>query len=435
MVDELSALTNILLPTITTNFHMLTELKQREQDGNCIHVGLVGLGAMGLGIAYQIGKTPGMRLSFVADKNLAAAEKGRAVYGKDCLVTTDTLATLRDEKVKCDVLVEATNSIIAAYDYCQAAIERGAHCVLMNAEVDLILGHLLQAQARKKGVIVTSDGGDQHGVLARMMEEVEMWGFQIMQAGNMKGFLDRHRDMAGTVDVAAKLGLSVQQCLAYTDGSKLNIEMSIIANEYGLTPMQPGMTGPRAAKVEDVLDLFDFTQYGDQGRVDYILGAQQFGGGVYVIGRCDDTFQQGYLNYYKVNNRHPYYLFFRPYHLCHLETTRAIALAALYGKGVCTMRQGRVTDCYAYAKQTLAPGTRIEYAIGSDQVYGLIDTAATADAAHHMPQGVLDVEGSDLRPIMKKKVEKDQPITWDDVEVPDTRMAQLWAQQAPLIGL
>ncbi len=413
---------------------MLNELKLREKEGRPIHIGLVGLGAMGCGIAYQIGRTPGMRLSFVADWNESHAKKGAEKYGKPTLVTTDCLGVLRDEKIQCDVFVEATNSIIAAYDYCVAAMERKSHCLLMNAEVDLIFGDLLRAEAAKNGVMVSSDAGDQHGVLARMMEEVEMWGFDIVQAGNMKGFLDRHRDIAGTVEIAKKLGLSTLQCLAYTDGSKLNIEMSIIANEHGLTPTQPGMTGPPASKVQEALGLFDFDGYGGQGRVDYILGAQDFGGGVYVIGKSENTFQQGYMNYYKVPNKHPYYLFFRPYHLCHLETTRAAALAAMYGKPVCTQRMGRVTDCYAYAKADLAAGQRIEHAIGSDQVYGLIDVAKTATAAHHVPQGVLDVEGSDVRPVMRRAVKKDEPITWDDVEIPDTRMAQLWEKQKPLIG-
>jgi predicted homoserine dehydrogenase-like protein len=412
---------------------MLHHLQQRERDGRPIHIGLVGLGAMGCGIAYQIGKTPGMRLSFVADQNLAAAEQGQKVYGKRTHVTTDCAAALKDDSLPCDVFIEATNSIIAAYDYCELALQRKAHCVLMNAEVDLIFGPLLQAAAKKAGVIVTSDGGDQHGVLARMMEEVEMWGFKIMQAGNMKGFLHRHRDWAGTIDIAAKLNLSVQQCLAYTDGSKLNIEMAIIANEYGLGVTRPGMEGPQAGKVEEALELFDFDSYGSEGKVDYILGAKQFGGGVYVIGKCEDDFQQGYLNYYKVNNKHPYYLFFRPYHLCHLETPRAAALAALYGKAVCTQRMGRLTDCFAYAKTDLSAGTRVTHAIGSDQVYGLIDDAKKADALGMVPQGVLDVEGSDLRPVVKRKMTKDQPITWDDIEIPDTRMAQLWDQQQSLL--
>jgi predicted homoserine dehydrogenase-like protein len=59
-------------------------------------------------------------------------------------VLTDAMAALRDEKIPCDVFVEATNSIVAAYDYCLAAVERKAHCVLMNAEVDAILGYLLE---------------------------------------------------------------------------------------------------------------------------------------------------------------------------------------------------------------------------------------------------------------------------------------------------
>jgi predicted homoserine dehydrogenase-like protein len=414
---------------------MLNELKTLEKEGRPIHVGLVGLGAMGLGIAYQIGRTPGMRLSFVADRNEAAARKGAEIYGKPTVVTTDGMAALRDEKIKCDVFVEATNSIIAAYDFCMAAIERKAHCVLMNAEVDLILGHLLQDAAKKQGVIVTSDGGDQHGVLARMMEEVEMWGFDIVQAGNMKGFLDRHRDMEGTVEIAKKLNLSTIQCLAYTDGSKLNIEMAVIANEYGLTPFVPGMEGPKAGKVQDVFDLFDFDKYNGRGHVDYILGAKEHGGGVYVIGKCDSEFQRGYMNYYKVYNKHPYYLFLRPYHLCHLETPRAAALAAMYGKAVCTQRMGRVADCFAYAKKDMPAGTRIEHAIGSDEIYGLIDTAAKADAANQMPQGVLDVEDSNDRPVTRRAIKKDQPLTWDDVEIPAGRMAELWEKQKPVVGL
>ncbi len=413
---------------------MLSELRTREKENRPIQVGLVGLGAMGRGIAYQIGKTPGMRLAFVADQDEAAARLGADLYGKPTLVATDALAALRNETIPCDVFVEATNSIVAAYDYCLAAIERKAHCVLMNAEVDAILGYLLRAAAVRQGVIVTSDAGDQHGVLARMMEEIELWGFDIVQAGNMKGFLDRHRDLEGTVEIAKQLRLSTVQCLAYTDGSKLNIEMSVIANEYGLTPLVPGMQGPRAEKVEDVIDLFDFDSYDGQGRVDYILGAKQHGGGVYVVGRCDDPFQQGYLNYYKVTNRHPYYLFLRPYHLCHLETPRAIALAALYGKAVCSMRQGRVTDTYAYAKRRLRAGDRIEHAIGSDEIYGLIMEAEDADAENLVPQGVLDVEEGDERPVLKRSVPRDQPLSWDDLDLPATRMLELWEQQKPLLS-
>ena len=152
-------------------------------------------------------------------------------------------------------------------------------------------------------------------------------------------------------------------------------------------------------------------------------------------GKCENEFQQGYLNYYKVTNKHPYYVFLRPYHLCHLETPRAVALAALYGKAVCTMRQGRVTDTFAYAKKDNAPGTLVQHAIGGDEVYGLINEAKVADAANQVPQGVLDIEGIKDRPVFKRAVKKDEPITWDDIEIPSNRMTELWEQQKSVIGL
>ncbi len=414
---------------------MLQELKQREKEGRPINVELVGLGFMGLGVAYQIGRTPGMRLSFVADYDEAASKRGAEVYGKPTNILKDGLAALKDPKIPCDIFVEATNSIVAAHDYCMAAIERNAHCVLMNAEVDVVLGHLLRAAAVKQKVIVTSDAGDQHGVLSRMIEEIEMWGFEIVQVGNMKGFLNRHQTLEGIEPIAKQLNLSNGQCLAYTDGSKLNIEMCIIANEYGLTPFVPGMEGPRADRVQQVTDLFNFDKYGEQGRVDYILGAKEHGSGVYVVGRCNSEFQRRYLNYYKMTNRHPYYVFFRPYHLCHLETPRAIALAALYGKAVCTMRRGRITDTFAYAKQDLKPGDKVRHAIGGNEIYGLIDEAKKADSANHVPQGVLVVEGQSQCPVIKHAVKKDQPITWDDIEIPGNRMMDLWEKQKPIVGL
>jgi predicted homoserine dehydrogenase-like protein len=414
---------------------MLQELKRREKAGHLINVGLVGAGSMGRAVAYQIGRTPGMRLSFIADREEAAAISGAKLYGRPTKIPTDAAAALRNPDIPCDVFVEATNSIVAAHDYCMAAIERRAHCVLMNAEVDLILGRLLRTAAAKQNVIVTSDAGDQHGVLARMIEEIEMWDFDIVQAGNMKGFLDRYQTLEGIAPIAEQLRLSTVQCLAYTDGSKLNIEMSIIANEYGLTPFVAGMEGPRAGRVQDALTLFDFEKYGGQGRVDYILGAKEHGSGVYVVGRCDNEIQRQYLNYYKMTNRHPYYLLFRPYHLCHLETPRAIALAALYGKAVCTMRQGRVTDTYAYAKTNLEPGNKVHHAIGGNEIYGLIDDANKADACRHVPQGLLAIEGGTERPVVRKAMKKDQPVTWDDVDIPDNRLMELWERQRTLARL
>jgi hypothetical protein len=77
----------------------------------------------------------------------------------------------------------------------------------------------------------------------------------------------------------------------------------------------------------------------------------------------------------------------------------------------------------------------VQHAIGGDEVYGLIDEAKKADAANHVSQGVLDIGGQPERPVVKRAVSKDEPLTWDDIEIPANRMTELWEKQKPLVGM
>lgn len=412
---------------------MLDELKYREKHRNPIRVAIIGAGgAMGKGILLQMNKVPGMEVVFIADINREAAEKAQAVYGKEVKIFTNADEALEDPNIDYDVLVESSNTIGAAMRYCLKAIANKKHVVLMNAEVDLIFGPYLQHEASKHNVVVTSDAGDQHGVLMRMIEEIEMWGFNITQAGNIKGFLDRYATAETKREIAKKLNLNLIQCIAYTDGTKLNIEMALIANGANLIPFKPGMEGPKAQQVGEALKLFNFDAYQHQGRVDYLLGAEP-GGGVYVIGHSDDIVQCEYLKYYKVQQCYPYYLFYRPYHLCHLETPRAIALAALWNKGVLTPKYGKKTDVYAYAKQPLRAGTEIAHGIGGDYTYGLIHETFQADAANYLPIGLLESEHHEAKARIKRGIAKDEMISLSDVELPDTELMRLYEVQQALI--
>ena len=417
---------------------MLDKLKQLEATGEKIQVGLIGAGAMGLGIAWQVGQTPGMELSFIADLDLSAARNAlRATvdgerHGKltetgnrEVLITDDALSLMERESCQFDVLVESTNSIGPAARYCLAAIDREAHVVLMNAEVDLAVGRQLQDAATARGVVLTSDAGDQHGVLSRMMEEIQMWGFRLVQAGNIKGFLDRHATADRLIAEAAARNLDPLQCCAYTDGTKLSIEMAAISNAWNLPPFVDGMEGPKCDDVSEVTSRFDFDAYQEQGYVDYILGAKP-GGGVYVVGYCDNPMQAEYLSYYKLG-KPPYYTFYRPYHLCHLETPRAIALAALYGQAVMTPRFGRVADVYAHAKRDLKAGDTISHGIGGDEFYGLIKRCSSADKDGGVPIALLEPEGGQIGR-MRVDLPRDQALRIDDIELPDTYLNALFAQ-------
>jgi predicted homoserine dehydrogenase-like protein len=393
-----------------------------------ITVGLVGCGSMGRGIAFQVGATPGMRMAWVADRDPSAAEAVAALAG--CPATTDASRMLAERPV--DVMVEATNSIGAAAEYCLQAFETGAHVVLMNAEVDLALGPLLHREAVSRGLTLTSDAGDQHGVLASLITEADRMGFEVVQAGNIKGFLDRRATPTSLLGEAAKRRLSPSQCCAYTDGTKLHIEMAVLANGFGYLPPDGGMTGPRAASVHDALGLFDFDAYAGIPRVDYLLGAEP-NGGVYLVVQPKPTLpdeQRFYLGYYKLGAG-PRYVLYRPYHLCHLETPKAI-FAAAEGRPILapghgsTLLGGRKSpavptcDVFARAKRDLRAGETMAHAIGSDACYGTIDRR---DAAG-IPIVLLEAPS-----VLRHDVPRDAPITIDDLELPDVALTRHWRRQ------
>lgn len=385
-------------------------------SSSAIKVGLVGAGCMGRGIAFQVNSTPGMSLSWVADLDPAAASE-TAALAPGAQHHTDCHHLLKNDPI--DVFVEATNSIGPAAEYCLAAIHSGAHCVLMNAEVDLALGPLLHHQAAQKNLCVTSDAGDQHGVLATMIEEAGLMGFDIIQAGNIKGFLDREATPESIKHEAEKRNLSATQCCAYTDGTKLHIEMAVLANALGYLPPQGGMTGPRAQDVQEALTAFDLSAYGETPRIDYLLGAQP-GGGVYLIVRPKKDLppeQAFYLNYYKLGEG-PNYLLYRPYHLCHLETPKAI-LGVVSGKPILT--PGKPTcEVYAYAKRDLPAGTEICHAIGSAELYGLVEPLQQG----RIPISLLEGETS-----LKQPLKKGEALTPDHLELPTTSLTALWQRQ------
>lgn len=404
---------------------------------------------MGQGLALQCGMTPGIRMVAAIDIDLPRAERAAELHGRPwtnasseatvraalkagkTVVTSDPSPVLAEGRGSVDVLIESTNSVAAAANAVDTALRMKIDAVLMNAEVDCLLGPLLHRTARDSGAIVTSDAGDQHGVLMRMIDEVRLWGFEIVMAGNIKGFLDRAATSRSIAHEARKRKLNPVMCAAYTDGTKLNIEMALVANATGLVPARRGMVGPKADHVSEVFDKFDFGSLREPGVVDYILGAEP-GGGVFVVGYCDAPVQREYLSYYKMGNG-PFYLFYRPYHLCHLETTYALGRVAIDRQPVFAPLDRPVAEVIAIAKTDLAAGTVLERAIGGDHVYGEIEQRTIAADTGAVPICLLEQEeGYAAR--TTREVRKGEAILWSDIELPDSDLLAAWRRQEQLLA-
>ena len=138
---------------------------------------------------------------------------------------------------------------------------------------------------------------------------------------------------------------------------------------------------------------------------------------LFVVGRCDDPAQAEYLRYYKRGDG-PFYLFYRPYHLCHLETPLAIARAACHGEAILQPWAGRRADVYAHAKRDLAAGERIRRGIGGDQLYGLIERVEVAEAEGLVPITALEANGAGLARL-RTPVSGDAPLRRDQLELAD----------------
>lgn len=353
------------------------------------------MGAMGKGLLHQCHITPGIRCVAVCDldevKAAAALTALNAPYAPATTAAEQTAAIAAGKIALCqsgadiaacpdvDVVIEATSDVSDAIHHAIAALRNRKHLVMMNAEIDLMYGPLLSRIARDHGVVSTSCGGDQYGVLKLLMEDLRLWGFDLVMAGNIKGFLDRYANPTMIVPEADKRNLDYRMCTSYTDGSKLNIEMAIVANAYDMVPPRIGMLGPAIAHVDDVFKTFDFAALWQDRKplVDYILGAEP-GGGVFAIGYCDHPYQRDMLSYYKMGPG-PFYLFYRHYHLCHIEAMSAV-LGAMRGETFLTPLFGLKTNVYAYAKKDLEPGDILD-GLGGYAAYGLIETVES-DAGH-----------------------------------------------------
>lgn len=352
-----------------------------------IRIGLIGMGAMGKGLLHQCSITPGIECAAMADivpqKAIDCAEMQGLPYkltrtaGEiEDAIRGGFTAICEDGRLvagcSASVLVEASSAIGEAGQYALTAIETGKHIVMMNAEADLIFGPSLMPLAHQRGLVYTSCDGDQHGAIRRLVDNLQLWGFDLVMAGNIKGFLDRYSNPTKIVPEADARNLDYRMATAYTDGTKLSIEMALIANALGLRTVRAGMLGPRANDVQDVFRLFDFESLWAEREacVDYILGAKP-GGGVFAIGHCEHPYQRSMLEYYKMGPG-PFYLFYRPYHLCHIEAMECIADAALDGRSLLEPVCGFRTNVFAYAKRNLKAGETLD-GIGGYGCYGLIE--------------------------------------------------------------
>jgi predicted homoserine dehydrogenase-like protein len=415
-------------------------LREREATGRPIRVGVIGAGATGRAIVLQLATPPpGIRLVAIANRTRSNAERAfqeagitawceapsaaeadtAIAHGIPVLTECPSVLAASDAV---DVLVEVTGSIDAAARVALEAFAQGKHLVLVNAELDSLLGPILKLRADRAGVVVTHTDGDEPGVAMTLLRYLRSLGLRPVAAGNIKGMVDYYRTPLSQRAFAEKHGQDDRKVTSFADATKLSMEATVLSNATGFHVGTRGMYGPACKDVREMAALLPAEQMLDGGLIDYALGAAPHTG-AFVIVHEDSALKRVQLAYYKLGDG-PFYVFYTPFHLPHIQIISTIARAVIHHDPTVAPIGGPVCEVVAVAKRYLKAGERLD-GVGGFCTYGLIENAT---AARHM--AALPIGLSEGR-VLRHDIPKDRVLSFHDVEYLDGGLAEeLWREQS-----
>jgi predicted homoserine dehydrogenase-like protein len=420
-------------------FILDTELEKREKAGNPIRVAMTGAGYMGRAIALQIVTgMKGMKLVAISNRTLSEAKRAYQRAGVNSVRTVQSAADLEEaiargeyaitddamllcEASRIDAMIEATGEIEFGAQVALRALQNGKHLLSVNAQIDTAIGSILKVYADRAGVVFTNIDGDEPGVAMNLIRFIKTAGYEPVLAGNMKGFIDPYRTPETQAAFAAKYNQKPRMITSFADGTKLAMELAILANATGFKVGKRGMYGPKCDHVTDVIKHFSVEQLSHGGLVDYTLGAAP-NNGAFVVAYNDHPIKQEYMNYFKMGEG-PLYVFYTPFHLPHLQLPLSVARAVLFDDPTVTPLGTPSCDIISVAKRDLKAGEVLD-GIGGFTCYGLLENSEIFQAEDLLPIGLS--ENCRLR----RDIVKDQPITYADVDLPEGRLCdKLRAEQ------
>ncbi|MBJ2172619.1 hypothetical protein JBL43_00105 [Aureibaculum sp. A20] len=411
-------------------------LNKREKENNPIRVGVVGSGEMAKGLLNQIEKfTPGMKVVALYNRSLERPQRVfkdlnfdykivqkesdfTQCYKNGIIGVTQDLDLLIQSKF-IDIIVDMTGSIEFSAQLTLDCINNKKDILSFNAELDATLGPILKYKADKAGVKYSVAEGDQPGCTMNLYRFVKQMGLIPLVCGNIKGMLDEYRTPETQKEFAASWDMSAYKATNFADGTKVSLEQACIANATGMKVAKRGMLGFKSTDhIDNLTGLYDVEQLKELGGiVDFTVGAKP-GPGVFVYACSDgDPFTEKYLKYGKLGDG-PLYSFYIPYHLLFFEIPISIARMVDFDDTIIAAKGGPMVDVITIAKTDLKKGETLDE-LGGFRTYGVCENHDVSKKENLLPIGLAN--GC----ILKKDIEKDGVISYDDVIIPENRLGDV----------
>jgi len=369
-------------------------------------IGIIGTGFIGGGLLKTIRLFPDLQVSSVLTRRPLNDFTDQGVY-------TNSLDELIENS---DLVVECNGDPVYVTPLINNILEAGIPVVTMDAEVHITSGTYLS----RKGIFTEAEG-DQPGTLAAMNRDLVTMGFSPLVYGNLKGFLNLYPTLEDMQYWSDLQGISLEQVTGFTDGTKINIEQALVANGLGAVIAKQGMHGFKTDDIETgAVELAEKAKAIKQPISDYLLcdpeAKKKFPAGVFITAEYDYQ-QKAALKYLKLGAG-PFYTMIRNYHLCHLEIPKTIRQVLETGSVLLDNSQKPTVSVAVISKKVLKKGDRIVRASRNFQIRG--EAVAIKDVPNHLPIGLVD----DI--IIKQKIEPEQLIMFDDVEIRDSLAREAW---------
>lgn len=383
---------------------LVNKLKVRQDEGNPVAVGIVGCGQMGSGLAHTINNINGMKVKAIADIDTRRALKTFSEMGHTDVVATDNQAQAEDAikagkaVATADALlmtrldgieanVEATGNTDIGARVAYESIQTRKPVIMLNVETDITVGAYLNHLARANGALYTVASGDEPGVCKMLYEQAMLMGFEVVCLGKGKNNPIRYDVTPDSCrEEALSKDMNPKMLSSFIDGTKTMVEMAAVSNATGLVPDVAGMHGPKIELPELVstfIPAADGGIFSRRGCVDYSTGA--IAPGVFAIVYSNDQRIRKDMQFI-TKTAGPYYLHFRPYHLCDLETPQSVAEAVLLNE-VTVTAESMHADVVCRSKRRLKAGDKVE-GIGGADWHGWVMTYGQARAEKAIPIGI-----------------------------------------------
>ena len=420
--------------------NLFSRLQQRERDGAPLRIGLIGAGKFGSMYLSQVRRTPGTRLTTVADLDPARAREALARVGwTDTELAAVAFVPRGAELIasdRVDIVIDATGSPAAGIEHVLACCTHRKHIVMVNVEADALAGPLLARKAAEAGIVYSLAYGDQPALICEMVDWARAIGLEVIAAGKGTKYLPQYHASTpatvwqhyGLTEADARAGgLNAQMFNSFLDGTKSAIEMAAVSNATGLAAPD-GLSFPPCG-VDDLARVLrprdDGGLLAHRGQVEVISSLERDGRpvfrdlrwGVYVTFAGGSEYVERCFREYGLvtDPAGKVSAMYKPYHLIGLELGISVASVGLRGEPT-GAPEAFNADVVATAKRDLKAGETLD-GEGGFTVYGKL-----LPAAQSLQEGALPL-GLAHKVRLVRDVAAGQSVLWGDVEIDEQQPA------------